>query len=406
MCIAILSPKGTEITAQQFRNCWDNNYNGAGFMYNDDDNKLHVVKEMDSFERIYKKYKALNKKFPNATFVLHFRISTHGVINKSNCHPFKVNNELGFVHNGVIAAVDKNTKYSDTNMFNRQILRKLPQVDVAYLSNPAVKTVLGEFIKHSKLIFMNNLGEATIINEHKGDWEEDGIWYSNTSHKRVKNTVDYGGETLTREELRERQGGSSPSTGTGIVHGGSAGYNSRYYDDKGNFIGGRLDNLHDRLDNLHDSDPYDFSAQSAQNARIGKQYGLYEGSNYIVSDGSIACECCGIHTLTGELMSADKECLECVSAEKAIAICSAAESDGAILDDACGTVVADQSTLDFGDSAESVDDGEELVECSYCTSVVKKKDSTHLADWECTLCKSCTNDFVENEALPAHYEMK
>ena len=115
MCIAILSPKGTQITAQQFRNSWDNNFHGGGFMYNDDQNKLHVVKEMKNCEKLYKKYVAANKKYPNATFVIHFRISNRGVISRENCHPFKVSNQLGFVHNGTITAMGTDERYSDTN---------------------------------------------------------------------------------------------------------------------------------------------------------------------------------------------------------------------------------------------------------------------------------------------------
>jgi len=382
MCIAIYSPKGTEISAQSFRNCWDNNFNGAGFMYNDSNNKLRVVKEMESFSKIYKKYVAAKKKHPKANFVLHFRISTHGVINKSNCHPFKVNNELGFVHNGVIREVDNHKDYSDTNMFNRQILRKLPEASVAYFNNSAVKKVYGEFIGYSKLIFMNNKGEFAIVNEQKGHWA-DNVWYSNDSYKRVKNTVDYGGKTMTREEAQKLQGGSEANTK-------AIGYDypSRYYDENSS----SFNNTSRGWDN--DTTIKDVS----RNSNLGKEYGIYEGSNYLVSDGTITCDSCGIYSLTGELMSKDQECLECVSREESIAIASAAIKDGAYLENYGGTTVIDQETL------PSADD-EDLIECSYCTTVAQKSQTTHLADWGCTLCKSCTNDFVKDEALPEHYHM-
>lgn len=398
MCIAILSPKGTSITAQQFKNCWDNNNNGAGFMYNDSDNKLHVVKEMDSYDRIYKKYTNLLSKFPDATFVLHFRISTHGVINKSNCHPFKVTNELGFVHNGVIRAVDKDERYSDTNVFNRQILRKIPGMGVEFMSNPAINTLFGEFIAHSKLIFMNNFGETTITNEHKGDWEEDGIWYSNDSHKRVKKTVDYGGETLTREELSKRQsGGVSNKSGKASV-----GYQYPTWNENDKLSvnsGWGSGWSYPRDQTLVDETPikgsiydlHDDSNVSAWdwNAKDDENHGTYEGSNYIVSDGSITCQSCGIHSLNGELMSSSKECLECVSKDESEDIKFSASSDGALLEKYGGTSIVKNIPK------EEVDN----VACDNCTSVVKSEQSLAIEDWNCTLCSNCIDDFIEADAI-------
>ena len=403
MCIAILSPKGTEITAQQFRNCWDNNFNGAGFMYNDDNNKLHVVKEMDKYERVYKKYSSLRKKFPNATFVLHFRISTHGVINKSNCHPFKVNNELGFVHNGVIRAVEKNDEHSDTNVFNRQILRKIPGMSVEFMENPAIETLFGEFIAHSKLIFMNNFGEATITNEHKGDWEEDGIWYSNDSHKRVKNTVDFGGQTMTREEFNKLQGGKDGSEFKSesevkpyTSYHNRPGYKnsswksstpSKYYDDS---YWTAPSNMNSLKGGLHDTDTVEDLKSSLNNS-------YQEGDEYIVADGSVPCQTCGVHTLKGELLTKENECLECASDEVQGKAISAAVEDGAILNLYQNTVIA-EDLIEFKDEQDEVLEFE-AVECDNCTTVVDKKYSRHLADWGCTLCHNCVDDFIKAEAM-------
>jgi hypothetical protein len=282
-----------------------------------------------------------------------------------------VNNELGFVHNGVIRAVDKNDKYSDTNMFNRQILRMIPQMSIEFMSNPALKTVFGDFIAHSKLIFMNNFGEATIVNEHKGDWEEDGIWYSNDSHKRVKNTVDFGGKTMTREEHKRLQGGVTSSSRRDDMpwNGSETGIGYRHYDENSEDYG----SLNGSIMDLHDASTI-ADVTRAQNARIGRTYDVYEGSNYIVSDGGLSCESCGIHSLTGELMSADKECLECVSQEEAGAIMSAAVNDGALLDNYSGTTIVDQASLSYEDFER------EIVECDNCTSVVEMT-SSRLRQW-------------------------
>lgn len=318
MCIAILSPKGTRITEEQFNNCWENNNNGAGFMYNDNDNKLHVVKEMDDCEKIYNKYKNKRNQFPNATFLIHFRISTHGVINRANCHPFKVSNKLGFIHNGQIKHVDDHDLYSDTNMFNRQILRKLPHVDIDYLNNPAVNSIMGNYIGYSKLVFMDNFGNTSIVNEDKGTWEDDGIWYSNDSHKSVKSYVDYGGTKVSKNSLR---GGSS--------YGYGSGYDSKYsyYGNGGGYHSWSWNRMGDSSIGYKNEDEEVVTTEKT------------DDKGYKISNGMDCCSSCGIQLLDNEVISEKGECLECVSQEKSASIIASAVADGCILNDVCGTSI-------------------------------------------------------------------
>lgn len=405
MCIAILSPKGTQITAQQFRNSWDNNFHGGGFMYNDDQNKLHVVKEMKNCEKLYKKYVAANKKYPNATFVIHFRISNRGVISRENCHPFKVSNQLGFVHNGTITAMGTDERYSDTNLFNKHILRKMPQVDIDYLDNPAIQTVFGDFVGHSKLVFLDNEGKATIINEQKGTWEDDGMWYSNDSHKRVKNEVDMGGKKVSRQELAKMQGGNG-GISTEIA---TASRNSRNWAWDGSKVGiGYKSNAHfdensedyGRLNgNTFDLHNADETTIGDLKARVGNSRPSTFGVGYEVSDGGKTCSCCGAHTVVGELLSEDGECMECVSQEEAATIAAMAVEDGGIVQYfADGSVVVDQSMIE---EAHAEEEGDEIVECDGCLEVVWKKDLTKVEGWNTCLCSNCLSSAVEQGFLEA-----
>lgn len=371
MCIAIVSPKGTTITSQSFRNCWDNNYNGAGFMYNDDDNKIHVVKEMDKFDRIYNKYKRLRKKFPNATFLVHFRISTHGVINKENCHPFKVNKTLGFIHNGIIHHVQKNKDYSDTNMFNRDILKNMPGISVEMLNSPAMQELIGNYIGYSKLAFMDNLGKFSIINEHKGNWGDDGIWYSNDSYKRVKTTVDYGGKTMTKNELRKLQGGSPTGSSNNV------GYHKHRDDDP-----------------LEGSTYPETVGNNSLNSKVGKQ--VKYADDYLVSDGKRTCSCCETQTEVCELMSSWGECLECVPADEASSICAAAINDGAVLDYVDNDDILDDELFDenieipFPTNEDDTED--EIVECEGCLNITFKSQLTNIPQWDVKVCDCCLRD--------------
>ena len=59
-------------------------------------------------------------------FIVHFRIGTHGTSNGIyNVHPFYVDKNLVFAHNGMIHKVDDCKKRSDTRVFNDTFLKPL-----------------------------------------------------------------------------------------------------------------------------------------------------------------------------------------------------------------------------------------------------------------------------------------
>jgi hypothetical protein len=192
MCIAIYKPEGKIIPYNTLKECYDANPDGAGFMYAE--NKvLHIEKGFFSLKEFYQSY----VKHQDKQAVLHFRIKTHGKIDKTNCHPFAINNSLGFVHNGVISGFG-DTDHSDTIGFNNKVLQPLVHKwgNLALFQDP-MKDLIESRIGYSKLIFLDRHGNHNILNEQKGVWD-DGVWYSNTSYKPYvapvtswKDTFDY-----------------------------------------------------------------------------------------------------------------------------------------------------------------------------------------------------------------------
>lgn len=177
MCIAILNTKGI-INKDTLLTCWNNNNDGAGMIYTTKNNELKVFKELINFDKFYKEYSKQRKANKESNFVLHFRIATSGKIDLNNCHPFKVNKNLAFVHNGMIDIELMNNAVSDTYTFNETIIKNLGS---NFLYNEAIIRLIETYIGYSKLIFLNNLNEAFIINEQLGHWDGDN-WYSNTSY--------------------------------------------------------------------------------------------------------------------------------------------------------------------------------------------------------------------------------
>ena len=177
MCIAIYKPEGKVLPIETLKECYTSNPDGAGFMYSDN-KKLHIEKGFFSFQTFYDAF----KKHENKQAVIHFRIKTHGKIDTANCHPFAVNNSVGFVHNGVISGYG-DAEFSDTVRFNEKILRPLVSKwgNLALFQDPIIELVEGR-IGYSKLVFLDRHGNHKIMNEHKGQWD-DGVWYSNDSYK-------------------------------------------------------------------------------------------------------------------------------------------------------------------------------------------------------------------------------
>lgn len=187
MCIAIACPAGKVIEDAILKECFKNNKDGCGFAYINEDytgiRRLKIKKTMD-FDIFLRQYHRAVLVNPNSPFLIHFRIATHGTVDKFNCHPFKINDDMVFIHNGIISGVGKCQKKSDTQLFNDIILKELPD-DWQY--NAAITALIENFIGFSKLVTLDTEGNMIIFNEGKGYWE-DGVWYSNLSYKKPKVT--------------------------------------------------------------------------------------------------------------------------------------------------------------------------------------------------------------------------
>jgi len=192
MCIIACKPKGQDVPSWDIlENCFYNNPDGAGFMYQGAAGKIVIEKGFMSFvafaERLGELMDQIDLK--NVDMVFHFRISTAGGITKGNCHPFPLSGllqnlkktlvkaDVGIAHNGSINFVypylDKTE--TDTQYFIREYL-----FDLGYelLKDAAIQRLIADSTK-SKFAIMSKEGIVTI-----GDFiEEDGILYSNDSYQ-------------------------------------------------------------------------------------------------------------------------------------------------------------------------------------------------------------------------------
>jgi predicted glutamine amidotransferase len=191
MCIAILNTKKAgRLPKQQIKNSWDNNNMGGGLLWSKG-GKLNVFKSYEYFDFL-DKYNEIRDDKSVGNIVLHFRIATSGYNGEHNLHPFLVNNNLGFVHNGVISGLG-NKSFSDTYQFN-DILKKFKH---NFITCDTTKYFISEYIGYSKLVFLDSKDRYTIINEELGKWT-DSNWYSNDSYKTYNDYVYYGNKKVSK----------------------------------------------------------------------------------------------------------------------------------------------------------------------------------------------------------------
>jgi predicted glutamine amidotransferase len=176
MCIAILNKPQILLPFEYIEESLFSNPDGFGMIYVKS-GQIVIKKSLSQrATKIYKMYKEAREQNPLSNIVLHFRVSTAGKIDLTNCHPFTVNTSLAFVHNGVIGRGCIN--FSDTYHFNK-LLQKLPS---NFIESHGIMDLISERVTGSKLVFLSSANVPTIVNEYLGHYDSEGNWFSNDSY--------------------------------------------------------------------------------------------------------------------------------------------------------------------------------------------------------------------------------
>jgi predicted glutamine amidotransferase len=177
MCLIIASQNGVLPSTQLLKDAYKDNPDGWGLMWAEN-GRINVVKGLRLKSMIRNVLKMEGK-----PFVLHTRWATHGKVGVSNCHPFKVTDDLWIAHNGVITIDLWKKGMSDTWHFARAL--KSVAEECPFILEREYRAQLTKYVKdwiglRNKIVMLRADGEIRIANEEAGVQYE-GMWLSNSN---------------------------------------------------------------------------------------------------------------------------------------------------------------------------------------------------------------------------------
>ena len=141
-----------------------------------------------SSKKVIKQFLEVRKQYPDSYAMFHARYATHGVKNEDNCHPFKVPNthDTYLAHNGILDInISAGDRRSDTRIFAEDTLPAMGGVTA--LDDDHVWAMVSKWSIGSKIVVftLDPAAKETcyIINESSGFWDDEGMWWSNSTYK-------------------------------------------------------------------------------------------------------------------------------------------------------------------------------------------------------------------------------
>lgn len=207
MCIIMYSPKNVEIPKTHYLdNANAYNPDGAGFFVKTASG-IVISKGYTNVDKMVADInKATNNNPKKYDIGIHFRMSTHGITDAGNCHPFAISGNRdvlrnthnicinALMHNGIISGVKADPKglLSDTMMFIKDSVKKFRKQRTA---TKLLNDTNGKFLLFNKdYIYKKGL----VLNK------EDGCYYSNNSYLDYVDCFDYGAYTQKFYKLDEK----------------------------------------------------------------------------------------------------------------------------------------------------------------------------------------------------------
>ena len=192
MCIIVIKPAGQKVTKKILENCFENNSDGAGFMY-PLQGQVQYQKGFMTFPEFWDAWSETRDKLSlnRHLVVFHFRIATAGEVSPGQCHPFPITSDIqkmqetqgqcnmAIAHNGILLGWGQGD-ISDTMELVRDVL-SLPAVQRT-ITYPKVQELITRYINGSKIAILQ--GNGNLITLGEGWVEKKGLQFSNHGYKK------------------------------------------------------------------------------------------------------------------------------------------------------------------------------------------------------------------------------
>jgi hypothetical protein len=201
MCLIIEKPEGELVDPLLVEAAYQNNADGFGVMMPTANGGIHVHRVMPESAADCQK---VIDKYGKRAMGIHFRMATHGDINKSQCHPFPIltpkkhGRAMYLMHNGILSNASRfDDAKSDTWHFIEYVLRPILADYPGLIYDRDFQDMLSDMIHSDKLLILDGeTGEFVKINEVNGT-QADGLWLSNTYSLRRNKGMNYDPVTGT-----------------------------------------------------------------------------------------------------------------------------------------------------------------------------------------------------------------
>ena len=191
MCIIAYKPVGVSFPSKkQFRTMFENNPDGCGYMFADN-GKVTIRKGLMEYDEFKRAFKADLFGRIDIPVVFHFRIATHGGINRAMTQPFPLSSktkklkalntcaDVGIAHNGIIPLTYNARDISDTALFIKNYMPRLSEHGFDSIALDLIESAID-----SRMAILESCGKCHILG---ANWQIcNGIYYSNDSYKERK----------------------------------------------------------------------------------------------------------------------------------------------------------------------------------------------------------------------------
>ena len=186
MCLLVVCEPNSTPKASDLHAGACSNPHGYGFAIVADG---QIISERSmSAKKSIARFIELREQYPSGYAMWHARYATHGVKNEQNCHPFMVGgSDLTYLaHNGMLdVSIEHGDRRSDTRVFAEDVLPKIGGVSA--LDDDTIWTMISKWASGNKIAVLTLDPSAKhkfyLINENLGTWDDEGVWWSNASHK-------------------------------------------------------------------------------------------------------------------------------------------------------------------------------------------------------------------------------